>query len=162
MLLFVILNNQLWPSNIEAYTQGDLKWMKKSVRTVLKIWAGTLVLASLMVLASPWVYELWLGENLEIPIGVTIVVAISICLTTWINMFNIVINGTGKIRLQMYAWVFAALINIPVSLFFVKVCGFGIIGIVLGTITSLVPLAVISPIQVKKLLDRKETGIWAK
>ncbi len=162
MLLFVILNNQLWPSNIEAYAKGELDWMKKSMRTVVKIWMGTVLLALLMVLVSPFVYELWLGENLEIPVAISIAVAVSICLTTWVNMFNIVTNGTGKIKLQMYSWIFAAVINIPASLFFVKVLDLGVVGIVLGTIASLIPVAILSPIQVTKILARKERGIWAK
>lgn len=162
MLLFVILNNQLWPSNVEAFAKGEFDWMKKSMRTVLKIWIGTLFLALFMVIVSPFVYELWLGEKLEIPIAISIAVAVSICITTWVNMFNIVTNGTGKIKLQMYAWIFAAVINIPASLFFVKVLDLGVVGIVLGTITSLLPVAILSPIQVAKILGRKERGIWAE
>lgn len=162
MLLFVILNNQLWPSNLEAYTKGEIDWMKKSMRTVFKIWIGTVLLAFIMVVISPFVYKIWLGENLDVPLLISIAVAVSISLTTWVNMFNIVLNGTGKIKLQMYAWVFAAIINIPASLFFVKIMHLGVVGIVLGTITSLLPLVVISPIQVSKILSKKEQGIWAK
>lgn len=162
MLLFVILNNQLWPSNIEAYAKGEFDWMKKSLRTVFKIWLATLVLATIMVLISPTVYKLWLLDNLEIPFMISVVVAISICLTTWVNMFNMVLNGTGKIRLQMFAWLFAACINIPASIFYVKVLDLGVVGIVLGTITSLIPLVILSPIQVTKILNKSEKGIWAK
>lgn len=161
-LLFVILNNQLWPSNLEAYAKGELDWMKKSMSTVLKVWVGTVFLAIIMVAISPIIYKFWLGKNLEIPLVISIVVAISICLTTWVNMFNIVLNGTGKIRLQMYAWIFAALINIPASLFFVKVLNFGVTGVVWGTITSLIPLVILSPVQVYKILTKKEQGVWAK
>lgn len=162
LMLFVILNNQLWPSNLEAYAKGDISWMKKSLNTVMKIWFGTLILAVLMVLISPMVYKIWLQENLYIPLIISIAVAGSICLTTWVNMFNLVLNGTGKIKLQMYAWIFAAIINIPASLFFVKVLDLGVVGIVLGTISSLIPLAILSPIQVNKILSKKERGIWAK
>ena len=77
-------------------------------------------------------------------------------------MFNLVLNGTGKISLQMYAWIFAAIINIPASIFFVKIFNFGVVGIVLGTIVSLIPVAILSPIQVIKILSQKESGIWAK
>lgn len=162
MMLFVILNNQLWPSNIEAYAKGDFIWMKKSMWTVLKIWIATLFIISVMVIISPFIYKFWLQENLAIPIAISITVAISICLTTWVNIFNIVLNGTGRIKLQMYAWIFAALINIPASLFFVKVLDYGVVGIVLGTIVSLVPVAIVSPIQVYKILSQKDCGIWAK
>ena len=162
MILFVIVNNQLWPSNIEAYAKGDFEWMKKSLRTVLKIWIGTLFLAVIMVLVSPWVYKFWLQDNLEIPIGITIAVCASVCLVTWVNIFSIVINGTGKIKLQMYAYLFAALINIPASLFFVKVMDFGVVGIILGTIVSLIPLVIVSPLQVHRILSKKDSGIWAE
>lgn len=162
MMLFVILNNQLWPSNLEAYAKGDIDWMKKSMRIVFKIWIGTLVLASLMVLVSPLVYKLWLQDNLEVPMAISVTVAGSICLTTWVNMHNLVLNGTGKIRLQMYAWIFAACLNIPASIFFAKVLNYGVVGIVMGTIVSLIPLAIVSPVQVYKILARKENGIWGK
>lgn len=162
MLLFVILNNQLWPSNTEAFAKGDFDWMKKSMRTVSKIWLGTVVLACLMVLISPFVYKIWLPDDLQIPLAISIAVAISICLSNWVNMYNIVLNGTGKIKLQMYAWLFAALINIPASIFFVKVFDMGIVGIVMGTIVSLIPVAILSPIQVKKILSEKDRGIWGE
>ena len=162
MMLFVIINNQLWPSNTEAYVKGDVIWMRKSLRTVLKIWVGTLALAALMVLISPFIYRLWLQDNLEIPIAISIAVAISVCLVTWINIYSIVLNGTGKVWLQMYAYLFAACINIPASMFYVKVLNLGVVGIVLGTITSLIPLAILAPIQVNKILAKKERGIWAK
>lgn len=162
MMVFVILNNQLWPSNLEAYAKGEIDWMRKSMRTVFKIWVAMVGLAVLMVVISPLVYDVWLGDNLTMPMVISIAVAGSICLTTWVNMYNLVLNGTGKITLQMYAWLFAALINIPVSLFFVKVFHLGVVGIVLGTIVSLIPLAVLSPLQVRKILSGKERGLWAK
>ncbi len=162
MLLFVILNNQLWPSNTEAFTKGDFDWMKKSMRAVIKIWLGTVLLACLMVAISPMVYKIWLPDDLQIPFAISVAVAISICLSNWVNMYNIVLNGTGKVKLQMYAWLFAAVINIPASIFFVKVLDMGIVGIVLGTIVSLIPVAVLSPIQVKKILAKKDRGIWAE
>lgn len=161
MMLFVILNNQLWPSNLEAYAKGEMDWMKASMRTVFKIWIGTVILAAVMVLISPWVYEIWLQESLQISMAITVAVAGSISLTTWVNMHNLVLNGTGKIKLQMVAWIFAALINIPLSLFFVKVLDLGVVGIVLGTLVCMVPLAILSPIQVYKILAKKDRGIWA-
>lgn len=162
MMLFVILNNQLWPSNLEAYAKGEIDWMKKSMKTVFKIWLGTLILATIMVLISPFIYKFWLQDSLKIPMAISVAVAVSICLTTWVNMFNIVLNGTGKIKLQMLVWIIAALINIPASLFFTKVMDLGVVGIVVGTIVSLIPLVITSPIQVRKILAGKESGIWAE
>ena len=92
----------------------------------------------------------------------SVAVAISVSITNWVNMFNIVINGTGKIWLQMVTWVGAAIVNIPVCIFFASYLNLGAVGIVMGTVVCMVPLAIISPIQVNKLLNNTARGIWAK
>ncbi len=162
LMLFVIITNQLWSANIEAYRKGDMEWMKKTMKSITNVWIVTVLLSLLIVVISPFLYKIWLQDKIEISMMLTFAVAISISITTWVNSFNLVINGTGKIRLQMYAWIFASIVNIPISIFFVKVMGLGIIGIVLGTIVSMVPLAILSPLQVRKLLARSDKGLWAK
>lgn len=162
LIFFVIINNQLWPSNTEAYIKGDFKWMKSSLNAVIKIWVISLFFVVIMVALAPWVYSKWLGDHLDIPDSISIAVAASVCLATWINIFSIILNGTGKIRLQMYAYLFAALSNVPLSIFFVEVLDYGVVGIILGTVVSLIPLAVLAPIQVQKILTGKDSGLWAK
>ena len=162
LMLFVIITNQLWSANVEAYRKGDMVWMKKTMKSITRVWVGTVVLSLLIVVISPFIYKIWLQDQIQIPILLTLAVAGSISITTWVNSFNLVINGTGKIRLQMYAWIFASVVNIPLSIFFTKYLGMGINGIVLGTIVSMVPLAILSPLQVRKLLAKTDTGVWAK
>ncbi len=162
LMLFVIMTNQLWGASIEAYRKKDMEWMKKTVNSVIKIWLGTLLLSILMILVSPMVFKLWLQDKIEIPLLLTIVVAISIAMTNWVNMFNLILNGTGKIRLQMYAWIVASILNIPLSIFLARNMELGTIGIVLGTTFSMLPLIILSPIQVRKVLNLRDKGIWAK
>ncbi len=162
LLVFVIFTNQLWSASVEAYRKGDMEWMKNTVKNVVRIWFGTVLLSAFMVLIAPLFYKLWLGEKIEIPMAVTIIVAISVSVTNWVNLFNLVVNGTGKIRLQMYAWVIASLLNIPMSIFFATTMEFGTVGIVLGTVVSMIPLAILSPIQVVMILKNKTKGIWDK
>ncbi|MCO6477284.1 MAG: oligosaccharide flippase family protein [Phaeodactylibacter sp.] len=162
LMLFVILTNQLWGANIEAYKKGDMKWMKKTMNGVTKIWLFTVLASVLLVAISPMFYHLWLQDKIQIPFMLSVAVAISVCITNWVNMFNIVINGTGKIWLQMVTWVSTAIVNIPVSLFFVKYLHLGAVGIVMGTVVCLLPLAILSPLQVNKLLNKTDRGVWAK
>ncbi|MFT6322267.1 MAG: O-antigen/teichoic acid export membrane protein, partial [Granulosicoccus sp.] len=161
LLVFVIFTNQLWSASVEAYRKGDLVWMRNTIKSVVKIWLGTVLITFLMVLISPLFYKLWLGDK-EIPLAITIVVAVSVSITNWVNLFNLITNGTGKIRLQMYAWIFASIINIPLSIFFATTMELGTVGIVLGTIVSMLPLAILSPIQVRKILSENIKGIWGK
>jgi len=115
-----------------------------------------------MILVAPFIYQFWLQGKIEISVSLTAIVALSIATTIWINMFNLVINGTGKIRIQMIGWIIAGILNIPLSILFAKVMDFGVIGVVFGTIASLIPLAILSPIQVRKVLTGNDRGIWAK
>ncbi|MCF8245309.1 MAG: oligosaccharide flippase family protein [Saprospiraceae bacterium] len=162
LLLFIILTNQLWAATVEAYQKGDIEWVKNTLRSTMKIWVGTLVLSLLMIAVAPLVFDFWLQGKLKIEVAMTVSVAVSIAITTWVNMFNLVLNGTGKIRLQMYGWIFAGLMNIPISIFFANTLGMGSVGIVLGTVVSLVPTAILSPLQVRKILSGADRGLWAR
>ncbi len=162
LIFFVLLADQLWAANVEAFQKNEYDWLKKNLKSVIRLWVGMSLLSVLMVVISPWVYDLWLGEKLSISLELSIWVCISILLTTWINIFNLVINGAGKIRLQMLTWIAASVLNIPVSIFLATKMGLGTIGIVIGTILCLVPLAIFSPIQARKILNKMDKGIWSK
>ena len=161
-IIFVIITNQIWAANVEAYRIGDLDWMKKTLKRILQFWGLTLFLVVILILISPFVYQFWLKGKIDIPLMLTIVVGISISITNWVNLFNLFTNGAGKIRLQMILWVIASILNIPLSILFAQGFGLGTIGVALGTIASLIPLAIGSPIQVRKILTKKDRGIWAK
>lgn len=162
LMIFVILTNQMWSANLEAYRKGELDWMKKSLKGIRKIWFISLGLMALALLISPFFFELWLQGKIEIPILLTFGVAISVAVTNWVHLHNLVLNGAGKIKMQMIGWIVACIINIPISIFYAEFLGFGTIGIVMGTITSLIPMAIFSPIQVRKILNRADNGIWSK
>jgi O-antigen/teichoic acid export membrane protein len=162
LILFHVITAQLWGANTEAYRKGDLDWMKKSMNGVVMIWLASVILALGMVLISPFFYKVWLQDKMHVSTMLTAIVAISVLCTTWVNMYNLVLNGTGKIRLQMYGWILASLINIPISIFFAKGLDLGVLGIELGTIFSMIPLIIISPIQVKKVLSLTDIGLWSK
>lgn len=162
LMLFVIMTNQLWGASVEAYQKKDMKWMHDTVVTVIKVWLVTVLVSVGMILIAPFVFKLWLQDKIAIPMMLTILVSISIALTNWVNMFNLILNGTGKIRLQMFAWILAGLLNIPISIYFAKNLELGTIGIVLGTIVSMIPLIILSPIQVWKILKMKDKGLWSK
>lgn len=162
LMFFVILTNQLWSANLEAYRKKELEWMRRTLRNLLKVWGVTILFSVVMVLISPIFFDLWLGNKIEIPFMLTIAVALSVAVTTWVNMHNLVVNGTGKIQLQMIAWIIVSVINIPLSIFFAVNLELGTIGIVLGTVVSMLPMAILAPIQVRKVIHQTDRGIWAK
>jgi O-antigen/teichoic acid export membrane protein len=162
LMFFVIVTNQLWSANLEAYRKGEMEWIRKTLNSLKKVWGATILLSVVMVLFSPFFFELWLQDKLQIPFMLTVAVAVSVGITNWVNMHNLVINGTGKVKLQMLSWVGVSILNVPISYFFAVPLGLGTNGVVLGTIVSLLPLTIISPIQVRKITHHLDRGIWSK
>jgi Na+-driven multidrug efflux pump len=75
-------------------------------------------------------------------------------------VFANLVNGIGKIRLQMYYSVFAMIINIPLSIIFAKNLEMGSAGVILATCVSLFIGSIFAPIQSWKILKGKAKGIW--
>ena len=55
--------------------------------------------------------------------------------------------GTGKIQLQMWLYILGGIINIPLSIYFIRDLNMGSSGAILGTNICMLPLAIIMPIQ---------------
>lgn len=159
---FSVASNPLWAAYIEAYEKKDFDWVRRTIKKMLQIWTAASGVMIIMVLVSPWVYKLWMGEDFHVPFSHSILIACMIMVANWNSVFNLFINGTGKIRVQMYATLFIGLINIPLCILLVKGFDLGANGVVLGSILSLLLMAVISPIQVYKILNGTAKGIWIK
>ena len=52
----------------------------------------------------------------------------------------------------MWLYLFGAILNIPLSIYFVKYLNFGSSGVILATIISILIIAIILPIQTFKIL----------
>jgi len=162
ILLFTIASNPLWTAYIEAYQKEDFAWVKRVLGKMKMIWAATVGLAAFMLLFADYVYAILTNGEVQVPFSLSVLVATSIGLAAWNTIYNLFINGTGKISLQMYTTLIGCVINIPLSIFFVKAFDLGSVGIVLGSVISLLGPAVLSPIQVSKILAKKDHGIWGK
>ncbi|PWA04892.1 lipopolysaccharide biosynthesis protein [Flavobacterium psychrotolerans] len=161
-MAFSMILAPYWSSITEAYINKDFAWIKKSMNNLFKISMGTVLIVLLMVVISPLVYQLWIGKTVTIPLSLTIYMAIFFALTIFYSPFTYFINGTGKVKLQMYAIVSTAIVNIPLSIFLAKNLGLGVSGVIIATILCLVPHIIICPLQYLKIINKKANGIWDK
>jgi Na+-driven multidrug efflux pump len=104
------------------------------------------------------IYAIWIGDKVFIPITVSILVYLWMILNTWNNIYSNFLNGIGKIKLQFYLGISAAIINIPLSIILGK--KIGIEGVLLANVFLGIIGAIIYPIQYKKLIKNKAKGIW--
>lgn len=161
-MALTIIMTPYWSSITEAYVKKDFEWLKKSMRSLIKISCFSIVLLIVMTLLSAQVYNIWIGNKISIPFVLSIHMAFYFALNIFCNPFTVLINGTGKITLQLYSLVITAIINIPLCVFFARNLNMGVSGIILATTICLLPFAVIAPIQTYKIINKKAFGIWNK
>ena len=111
MVISIILT-PYWSSITEAYVNNDYDWIKKSMQNLTKISLAAIFIIAAMVVFSPLIYKLWIGSSVNIPFSLTFYMGIFFALTIFYAPYTYFINGTGKVRLQMYSILITAFINI--------------------------------------------------
>ncbi len=157
---FTILMVPLWSAYTEAWIKKDMSWIKNSINKLIIIWVLIALAVLIMFIFSAFIYRMWVGKEIKVPISVSATMAIYVIVNGWCGIFSQFLNGVGKIKLQLYISTLGALINIPLAIFLGK--HLGIYGILLSTVILSAVSAVSSPIQYKKLINNKATGIWNK
>ncbi len=161
-MLFLIVLEPFWSAFTQAFVKNEIAWIRKSIRHLLMLW-GVSVGGSLIMLAlSGWVYHIWIGDIITVPFHLSVLMLVFFTIKSWNNVFVYLINGVGKIRLQLYMSIVIAVINIPISIYFAKNLEMGSAGVILGTIICLSFGAVLHPIQYYKIINRNARGIWNK
>lgn len=158
-----ILLSPLWSSYSDAYHRNDMKWIKKTIKNQLKIYLLIIVATILLSLLIKPIVSIWIGKDFIINNTLIVLIAFFVLVSCWNNIFSYFINATNKLFVMTILVIFLSIINIPLSIFLVKVLHFGIEGIVLGTIISLLFGSFLSPIQTYFLIYKKETkSIWLR
>jgi O-antigen/teichoic acid export membrane protein len=157
---FSIIMLPLWSAYTEAWVKRDISWIKNTVNKLILIWGLIVIGVVIMLLSSTFIYRMWVGKEIKVSISISVVMAAYVIVNGWCGIFSQFLNGVGKIKLQLYISTFSAVLNIPLAIFLGK--HFGIYGVLLSTVILGSISAIWSPIQYKKLINNKATGIWNK
>ena len=159
-MAFSIIMLPLWSAYTEAWIKKDIAWIKNSINKLILIWVLIAITVTIMLISSNFIYRMWVGKEIKVPLSVSVVMAAYVIINGWCGIFSQFLNGVGKIKLQLYISTLGAVINIPLLFFLGK--HFGIYGVLLSTVILGAISAIWSPIQYKKLINNKATGIWNK
>lgn len=157
-MLFGIVMAPFWSAFTDAFASNDFGWMQAAeakLRNAAFLVMGFVVL---MVACSPWVYHLWVGEAVQVPWSVSVMVGLYVITNVWNTFNSLLLNGMGKIRLQLIVSLFGTVVNVPVAVLLGH--SYGIEGVVLSSVLLNLISAVYAPIQVRKLLNQRASGIW--
>ena len=161
-LVFNVVLAPFWSAFTEAYVKKEYDWIKNSVKKIILIWMVLSLIAIIMIIVSDFVYDIWVGPQIKVPFLLSIASGAFVIIANWNNIFSYVINGVGKVRLQLYYSIIIAILNIPLSIFLAKNIGLGITGVMVSTNICLIFASVWAPIQYRKLISGTAKGIWNK
>ena len=158
VMVYTIILNPLWPAFTDAYTKQDYAWMNRTYRKMQQIYVVLCAMVALVVALSPLLIRLWVRDMVQVPMGLTLGIAIYTLIHCWVSLQAILINGTGKVKLQSYVILVGLVLHIPLSLFLGRYIG--ILGVVASMSVINVIYACVFTTQITRILNNTATGIW--
>lgn len=159
-ILLTIAITPFWSAFTDAYAKDDFVWIRSVVKKIRKFWIIVSLGAAMLLLISPVVYKLWIGDAVSIPFTLSMVVFVNVLGNAWVASHCYFLNGVGKIRLQLVMYLICIVVNIPLSIFLGRI--WGIQGVVMSNILIHLLMSVVFYIQTEKIINKNATGIWNK
>lgn len=161
VMVFSIIMSPIWSAVTDAYSQSDFDWMKKTLRQLNVISLLFVFGIILMVVISNWVYKIWVGDEIEIPMSLSVSLGIYSVMQIAIAPYSSFINGIGKLKLTVLLTFLGILVYLILIFVFGNLFN-NSTGIVMAIICTHVIGAIIQPTQTYKLLNKTAKGIWNK
>lgn len=152
-----ILMVPIWSAFTQAKALNDITWIKKTLKNLNLLMVVTIGVILLMIYAAEIVISIWTGGVVIVSDEMIWIFGLYTMISIWNNIYAFLLNGTNKIKIQVYTAVLGAVLHLPISFILVKHYNFGSEGIVLSMAISLSFFAVAGPIQSYRLIK-----LWEK
>ncbi len=162
MMIFTIIISPFWAAYTEAWVNDDIIWIKNTIKKLLKIWGLISIMGIIMLIFSDKFYYLWIGDKVIIPFELSFALLLYFITLSFGGVFNMFINGVGKVKLQMYSGIIGAILFLLFAVILIKYFKVGIVGLVIASTVSNFYGLILAPIQYTKLINNKAKGIWSK
>lgn len=157
MVLSLILA-PIWSATTDAYVRKDMEWIKRSIKKVKAINVLATLALGMMLLLSPIVYKIWVGDSVSIPFTLSCLMAVYIDLLIWSLCYSSFLNGMGALKIQTINSMLMAILFLPIC--YLLGNQYGINGILLGMIIVNLPGLIFNVIQFNKIINSKGSKIW--
>lgn len=158
-VLFGVFITPYWSAITESFHKGNFVWIENAVKKAIYFWAFLSVGILIFAIFSKYVFNLWLGDTVQVTFALSISSGIFVIVGNWNTIFAYFLAGVGVLRLQTIAAVLGAVCHIPLTIFLVNY--FGVEGVALGmSLTLFLSSSLLTFIQYKKIIRRKADGIW--
>lgn len=157
-MVAIIILTPFWSAFTDAFYKKDYVWMKATMRKLEKLWLLCIPLSIIMVVYADTFYKFWVGDDITIPLSMNISVSLFIIFQTLGGVYMYLINGIGKIRLQLLIYLFFSLFSFPVMYYMCQL--YSIQGLLIVPTVVYIVQAIMSRIQLNKIMSNRQKGIW--
>ncbi len=153
IMLISLITAPILPLVTQAFARHDFSWIRTMLRKLnivsLILVGGTV----LMIVLSPIIYKIWIGDKVLIPFNLSLVIGIYTMLSIMVTPFSTFLNGTGRIRLLVILAPIGIMTFIGFSILFSRLFD-NVIGVPIAlSISALVGLLIIPP-ELRKYLQK--------
>ncbi|MCA0385970.1 MAG: polysaccharide biosynthesis C-terminal domain-containing protein [Firmicutes bacterium] len=153
--LMSILLIPIWTVIIKYNINKEYTKLRKVIKLLMFAFIIISVFVWITAINSKFLIAIWVGEELDkIDFNLIMFMAIFTVVHIWCNIFQYILNGLNYLRIQMYCYGVAMIINIPISIILVLNTDLKVSGIILGTIISLSIPSVILPFYLSRKLRK--------
>lgn len=160
VIAFSIIITPYWSAFTDAFAKKDYEWMARSIKKMRLLWLILAVVCFILYLIADIVYRAWVGDNIHVPRLLSFLLALNMILQNWMNISAFMLNGVGKLKVQLILILITSAANIPLSVLLIH--KIGIAGTVLANVIVFLILSVFFTYQCKLILNKKAYGVWDK
>ena len=151
--MYSILLTPLWSKISQEKSRKNYIWIEKTLHN-LKLFFIVIILGmGVFYIIYPYITKIWLGRDIIYPNYLLINILFYVLLSIWCNNYAYIMNGMGKVDLQVKIAIIQGIINIPISIYLGH--KIGVSGIVLGTNICMAIPAVLYPLKFKIIEEKK-------
>ena len=160
-----MLSGSLWPAYTDALARADGPWIRRTFRHVTLAGTSiTVVVAIALVLFGNRILALWVGPQMQASTLLLVMLGLQCVNYSYLQPLSFLLNGIGQLKAQVICGITMAVLNLGLSVFFVR--RYGILGAVMGTVVAqlavqVVPLTLVTRSHLKRLGNLSSTTATA-
>lgn len=157
-LIMNIVLASYWSAFTDAFALDDFPWIRTSLSKLIRITLMLLGLIAVQLLLVKPVFNIWVGQKIHVPFTLSMVMAVYFGVNLFTAVYTIVLNGTGKVKMQSIVSIITAVLHIPVVLFFIRYLHLGLNSLVYASLIWTIVQVLVwkNEIRIVLNLDRRE------
>ena len=160
MMIFTVIGVPFWSATTDAYSRGDMAWVRTSMRRMHLALLAFAALLTLMLLVSGPVYRLWVGSKIHVPFLLSLGMAVYMMIIITSLCYSYFLNGFGYLRMQLITTLMSAAVYIPLS--FAMGRSLGVVGVIFALCLINLPGVIINRMQYDRIVGGTARGVWKR